>query len=287
MFLFHLSNARLQDGAFAQQPLATAHPPRKGTFISSSTAAAGDKSLQPSSPSQSSTHDKQMPGAGEDNNAEVNQLMPTEFFEQGPAGVLQQVYDFVAQQPGAAVTPSPPQQRPRKCSALGARPQRAAGEAYAPHLQLVNLYEAGADDYDKSDHMQYDSTPGGASVTVRRKTPHGGNETDSSGEGGEGVLPSAVAASGQKGHKRLRAGSSMQPLQQPYQLAAAAAEAKQAAPKGNTGWKQSVGRDGKPKFKGVRQRPWGKWACEIREPGPGNNRVWLGELVTQPRPQVV
>lgn len=222
-----------------------------------------------------------MPGAADENNAQVHQLMPTEFFEQGAAGVLQQVYDFVAQQPGAGVSPQPPQQQQRKRSALAARAQGAAGEPYAPHLQLVHLYEAGAADFDQADPMQYDSTPGGASVLGRHKPPRGGSETDSTGAGSEGVLPSGAAA-GRKGQKRQRAGSTMQAL--PGAEAAAAAAGPKPAPKAK-GAKPFVGRNGQPKFKGVRQRPWGKWACEIREPGSGNNRVWLGKFINQHRQQ--
>lgn len=213
--------------------------------------------MPPSSPSQSATHGVK-PAAEA---AAVSDLMPSEFFQQGPAGVLQQVYEYTEQQGPAAG------QRPRK-RARPASTAEAGGPADAPYLSLLQLYEAGAAD------MQVASTPGGGSVLGRRKGP--GSGSSSTGEGSDGEL----AAAGRGANKRYaaqHAGSTLAAVLAAEAAAAAAAEA--SAPKSKPRGRQNQGRDGRPhKFKGVRQRPWGKWASEIREPGT-NNRVWLGECV--------
>lgn len=223
-------------------------------------AAGGREGTQPHSPqSQSSSQEVKHELGVNDDAAEVAELMPTEFLEQGPASLLQQVHSFVALQ----------QQDPK--SRLPAQQQQVKHEE--PHDQLLHLLAAGTAELSGDERMQLDEAPG--SMLGRRKASRQLSASDSADNSGDDMDGDAAV---EPDRKRARAGANMQRLlaaEAAGDDAAELAKPKSAKPKPRpkAGTK---GANGQVKYKGVRQRPWGKWATEIREPNT-NNRVWLGE----------
>lgn len=244
--------------------------------------------MRPSSPSQSSTHNiKPEPGTRAAEADPIAELMPTEFLQRGPAAMLQQVYEFANQQQGALHSPNPtatglPMQqqhskhsKPSNGRAAGLSLDPAAAAA-APHAHLLDLLTAAGADLEDVDRMQLGNNSPGSMLGRRKASMHASDISslaagaDFSDEDFAAAGAAAGAMGAGKPPKRQRAGAAMQAL-----IAAEAAEPSPAATKLKQRPHHAAARQG-PKLKGVRQRPWGKWASEIREPGT-NNRVWLGE----------
>ncbi|VFR00670.1 unnamed protein product [Cuscuta campestris] len=122
-------------------------------------------------------------------------------------------------------------------------------------------------------HVGLGSDSPGARSRVVRIVVTDGDATDSSGDEEEDGL-----VVGRRRVKRHVSEIRLVPPPQRAEHRAAQGSAKKRAARNLSPSESDV--CGLKKFKGVRQRPWGRWAAEIRDPTQGK-RVWLGTYDSQ------